>query len=92
MGLGSAPLASALGVFSPYSIDERTFSNPAQCVAVATTYDANRNGRLSCDEGRAVVQMTFPNVTDLLGLGCCFPNPTSLVVTGGVLVQLDVST
>lgn len=77
--------------FSPYPIDERTFSDPALRSVVATTYDANHDGQLSRDEGRAVTQMTLSGATSLSGLGRIFPNLASLTVTGGVLTQLDVS-
>lgn len=77
--------------FSPYPIDERTFPDPALRAAVTSTYDADHDGQLSRDEGRAVTEMTLSSASALSGLGRCFPNLTSLTVTGGALTDLDVS-
>lgn len=90
-------LIAAVGVgvwfafFSPYPIDEKTFPDPALRAAVAATYDADHDGQLSRDEGRAVTQMTLSGATSLSGLGRIFPNLASLTVTGGALMSLDVS-
>lgn len=77
--------------FSPLEIDDKNFPDLALRAEVASTYDANHDGVLSRDEGRAVTEVVLSGATSLSGLGRAFPNVTSLTVTGGQLSQLDVS-
>lgn len=91
----AAVVAAGAGVwfafFSPYPIDEQTFPDPALRAAVSLTCDADHDGQLSRDEGRAVTSMALNGATSISGLGRCFPNLASLTVTGGTLTSLDVS-
>lgn len=77
--------------FSPFDIDERTFPDQALRAVVASSYDADHDGRLSRDEGRAVTSMELCGAASLSGLGRFFPNVTALEVTGGTLASIDVS-
>lgn len=76
--------------FAPFDIDERNFPDAALRAAVAETYDADHDGKLSREEGRAVTEISLSGAAALSGLGRAFPNVSSLTVTGGSLSQLDV--
>lgn len=96
-GAGALVILAAVGVlvwlafFAPYDIDEKNFPDAALRAAVAATYDADHDGKLSRDEGRAVTSMSLSGCAQLSGLGRVFPNVASLTVTGGALTQLDTS-
>ncbi|MBM6675263.1 zinc-ribbon domain-containing protein [Olsenella uli] len=96
-GIGALVVLVAAGVivwlafFAPYDIDEKNFPDAALRAAVAATYDADHDGKLSRDEARAVTSMSLSGCVKLSGLGHIFPNVASLTVTGGALTELDTS-
>lgn len=77
--------------FSPFQIDEQTFPDASLRAAVSATYDANHDGVLSRDEGKAVTDITLSGAVSLKGLGRAFPNVSTISVTGGQLSELDIS-
>ena len=89
--VGSAAFGVWLAFFSPWPIDEKNFPDPALRATVAASADADHDGQLSRDEGRAVTSLAVEEATSLEGLGRCFPNLAQLTVTGGTLTSLDVS-
>lgn len=95
---GAAIAVAAVGAvaawvlfFAPFKIDEATFPDEALRSYVAATADADGNGELSRDEGRAVTRLELVDVAELRGLGRFFPNLESVSVSGNALAVLDVS-
>lgn len=90
VAMAAAGVAAWLVFFAPFDIDERNFPDAALRAAVAETYDADHDGKLSREEGRAVTEISLSGAAELAGLGRAFPNVSALTVTGGALTRLDV--
>lgn len=76
--------------FAPYDINEKNFPDATLRAAVAGSYDADHDGKLSRDEGKAVTEVNISGAGELTNLSKYFPNLEHVYAHGSSLTKVDL--